>query len=212
MLRTVGSYLLDAFHFTSTRCVLFLSPSFLISGLRVSIPFASQTERDRLLADITASIDLIGAYDPKRLQRMRSDVHRILLVHWPLEMSLGYFTTSPAVCHINASVFDSEKTGRVVVGACVLVHEATHARLYAAGIRPAAEEDMRIRMERTCLRAQLAFASTLPSSERLQDVFATSLLRSSDDYSDREVRRQRRRSIRVVWRELGRILRGESEQ
>ena len=63
--------------------------------------------------------------------------------------------------------------------AAVIVHEATHARLWRCGF--GYDEDERHRIEAICVRRELAFARRLPDGRRLRE-FAQEALAISPRY------------------------------
>ena len=60
----------------------------------------------------------------------------------------------------------SGSSSRPELIASVIVHEATHARLMRCGI--GYEEELRARVEKVCLRRELAFAAKLPNGEQIR--------------------------------------------
>jgi len=85
--------------------------------------------------------------------------------------------------------------------ASTIVHEATHARLWAMGFRY--EEEVRPRVEAICVRRELVFAAKLPRGEQVRDRAEEALMslrsptflsnaafaKSRDDYAVEELRR-----------------------
>lgn len=165
-----------AYHF-AIRLLLRWSPSATVRGIPVTVAFATAADRTRLFEDIESSLALIERYDPHRFTRILKDVRGILLYEWSMRFgTLGLYSTSLRICHVNATVFDEDNPGRSVIGACVIVHEATHARLEGLGVRAILHNKRtRARIERLCVRAELAFASRLPNSEAYCAVLAKQL-------------------------------------
>jgi hypothetical protein len=160
-----------------TRLLLRFSPSEVVRGIPVTVAFATATNRPRLFEEIDSSLALIERYDPRRFARIRKDVRGILLYQWSTKLNtLGLYSARLRVCHVNAEVFNNSNPGRSVIGACVVVHEATHARLDQLGVTSASfNRRGRARIERICTRAELAFASRLPNSDAFCAVLAQQL-------------------------------------
>jgi hypothetical protein len=111
-------------------------------------------------AKVTRALDLIAERDARRLARIQRDVRVICgdlagYSHWydPLRLMVLVW---PAV-------FPT----RVEDVALTIVHEATHARIYRAGI--AYDEDARARIEAVCVGQEATFARLLPDGESLAE-------------------------------------------
>jgi hypothetical protein len=76
----------------------------------------------------------------------------------------GYFLPPAQWCVITRHYATSPATTPEALS-CLLVHEATHARIERIGIRYA--EGVRARIEVLCVREQLAFARALPGAAAL---------------------------------------------
>jgi hypothetical protein len=121
------------------------------------IDLAALEGPDTSLALVVEAIDLIAKADPRVLRRMAADTRSITIVQ-----DLG----SPArfVAPIRIITLDAAKMRQrsVEQRASYLVHEATHARLYANGAPlPDGESP---RLEQICLRRELAFARRIEAS------------------------------------------------
>lgn len=133
--------------------LLRLSPKVIIEGFEVSALNESLTTR--LLSQLQSALELIKHVDPRIFQRLHRDIKRIMLVsvggpeYWPFANGLI----------VNADVVEGSDSEFV---ALTIVHEGTHARLWKSGIRYTPE--LRERIERVCVRAELAFVSRLPDS------------------------------------------------
>jgi hypothetical protein len=112
-----------------------------------------------LCADIADALKLIHRYDSIRFNRMMSDVRRILIVG--IERSAGEYWEDTRSVLLDAANC-SRQTPEAV--AMIIVHEATHARLWRMGVGRFPD---RSRIERICVNAEIAFARKLPSSSRL---------------------------------------------
>lgn len=102
------------------------------------------------------AVRLLAATDPIRFTRLQRDVNCVCLVALPT--SLGEYWTSERACVISQSYCDRPSVSAIEI-AGVLVHEATHARLQAAGFKTTADNLLRI--EQVCINAELRFASKL---------------------------------------------------
>jgi len=148
---------------------------------------ATSGELEAPLARIHDALHLIREYAPRRHERIRRDVRRFII------LAAGGPQYWPGVDAITLTrrMLVSEPTEEV---ALVIVHEATHARLYSMGIRylPA----MRERIERACVRAEVAFAKELPDAEW----WVASVQKQLDTpwWTDAEIHARRS----AYWREL----------
>lgn len=136
---------------------------------------------DKSMDRVEAALSLIRLHDPLRYRRLLQDVRRIWLR--PLIGALGRFHPSTWTCAIdNRFVLEDETTVEML--ASVIVHEATHARLWRRGIQY--DERIRKRVELACVRQELAFSAKLPNgstaSEQAERRFVhTQELDLSDD-------------------------------
>jgi hypothetical protein len=64
--------------------------------------------------------------------------------------------------------------------ALTIVHEATHARLFK--FRIGYTEDIRERVERICIKSEIAFAKRLPDGQKFVEMAESRLLEMSADY------------------------------
>jgi hypothetical protein len=112
-------------------------------------------ETEVLFAKMAAAIDLVAEVDPRRFSRMRSDIKYIIAT--PLQKANAAYLPKSRTCYLNSSVVKNHSAANLAI---LLVHEATHARLELAGVRQ--WPDRRMRFERVCVRAEIAFADRLP--------------------------------------------------
>jgi hypothetical protein len=66
----------------------------------------------------------------------------------------------PKTCHLSAKFVEDYSAANVAIA---IVHEATHARVGQAGIP--LYPDLRSRIERRCVREEIAFAQRLPRTD-----------------------------------------------
>jgi hypothetical protein len=128
---------------------------------------------------IVEALGLIRDFDPVRYKRLLRDVRQILVTTLP--SSVAQWADSSRACELDERYVIHQETTPELVASCI-VHEATHARLMRCGI--GYEEEMRDRVERVCLRREIAFAAKLPAgTDRLEQVEAT--LAAMPDFSDK---------------------------
>lgn len=153
------------------------------------IPVYAVLEHESLVplcfAKIRRALDCVIGYDPRRFQRFRKDLKRILVSRYegthflpPLRMIVLYW---PSI---------APKSPEEI--AVHLVHEATHARHHARGISYLPE--LRARAEAACLAQEVEFAKKLPGGLALVDQRMSALERpwwTPEAFSQRELRKLR---------------------
>lgn len=134
-----------------------------LHGVAVGVNFfTSDDEERRAFERVEDALRLIGKFAPRRLSEIQSDVASIFVSPFP--SSGGCFIRQNDMVLIDdAYAVDEETTSEAI--ACLLVHEAQHARLFRLGFDY--EEPVRGRIERICHRAERNFARLLPDSEWL---------------------------------------------
>lgn len=129
-------------------------------GVDVRCFLASRDEREQLFNKVCAALGCLAQYDPMRLRRIKRDLRGI----W-IASALGNYAEyhhDMGLCVLDQiHVLRKERSAGHI--AATIVHEATHARLMAAGFGYAPEQRQRI--ESVCFRAEIAFASRLPDGE-----------------------------------------------
>jgi len=123
-----------------------------------------ETEAEPILRRIEEALLLIKRYDRIRYDRLLRDLQRVWVLLLP--SSIGSFEVRIYRCEIDTRYCLAETTTPELLAA-VIVHEATHARLWRRGIRY--EEAQRPRIEEICLRREIAFAAKLPNGEAVRD-------------------------------------------
>jgi hypothetical protein len=121
--------------------------------LGISVGVVHDEIAEQCWEKVAEALMLIHSLDPKRLKRIRRDVERILVFH----ARNSQFWVGQWTCMLEERLVRESSAALV---ASVLVHEATHARLYRAGIPY--WPDLRSRIEALCTREEIAFASRLP--------------------------------------------------
>jgi hypothetical protein len=153
------------------RLLLWLSPARCIDGLWVGSLFQENAEAS--LQRVEAALRLIETCDRPRYDRLRRDLDRI----WVCLLTIGAAQFDPALraCLLDERFLLDEATDAAIVAA-VIVHEATHARLWHRGI--GYEEERRTRVEAICLRRELAFARRLPDGSHVRHAAEAALAMS----------------------------------
>lgn len=161
-----------------TRLSLAIAEKHRIHGVAVAIGrFINRAEKAEIIEKMTVALALIEAHAPARLTAMKSDVQTVF-VHDLIEAA-GWYVPGPRLVEVNAR--DALGTqGSPEWLACLLVHEAQHARLFRLGF--GYDHGIRARIEALCYRAQLIFARALPDGDRWaawsQDLLESDLERS----------------------------------
>jgi hypothetical protein len=131
-----------------------------------------------VLERVEEALRLIKTYDPLRYRRIGSDLERV----WVdvLLGSLGNFAPAIKTCKLDTRFILADTSSPEVI-ASIIVHEATHARLWTCGI--AYEERLRARVEAVCLRREIAFSAKLPNGRELRERAERTLqLCATDDH------------------------------
>jgi hypothetical protein len=145
----------------STRIMLRFSKSRYLDGLWIG---TWETEAEPILRRIEEALQLIKRHDRIRYDRLLRDLQRVWVLLLP--SSVASFEYGIYTCEIDTRYCLAETTTPEVLAA-VIVHEATHARLWRRGIRY--EEAQRPRIEEICLRREIAFAAKLPNGQAARD-------------------------------------------
>jgi hypothetical protein len=123
---------------------------------------ASLTNNEAVLPRLAAAIALIERIEPRRLRRLERDVRRVVV--------LGVETPNAGCDPYTSAVW--VRVGVVTactaqVTAALLVHEATHARIWRAGVHEV--EAIYARLERRCWLEALAFVLRVPDNAVARD-------------------------------------------
>ena len=135
----------------------------MVDGLWIGASVDESKEADALRR-VENALSLIKTHDPLRYGRLVRDLLRIWVRLLP--NSHGSFNRAARACQLDTR-FVLDQTVAVSEIACVIVHEATHARLEHHGI--AYEEGSRHRIESACVREELRFARRLPDTVQRQE-------------------------------------------
>jgi hypothetical protein len=145
----------------SDRIMLRFSRSRYLDGLWIG---TWETEAEPILQRIEQALQLIKRNDRIRYDRLLRDLQRVWVLLLP--SSIAIFEYRIYTCAIDTRYCLAETTTPELLAA-VIVHEATHARLWRRGIRY--EEAQRPRIEEICIRREIAFAAKLPNGEAARD-------------------------------------------
>jgi hypothetical protein len=157
------------------RLALRFSTSRYVDGLWIG---TWEDEPEPILRRIEQALALIKRYDRVRYDRLIRDLKRVWVVVLPT--GLANFESKIHTCKIDTRYFLAATTTPELIAA-VIVHEATHARLWRCGIRY--KEAQRPRIEEICLRREIALAAKLPNGEDVRDRAERTLpLCASGDY------------------------------
>lgn len=107
-------------------------------------------------AKVQAALALIGEIEPRRLPRIERDIRVI----GGVGAGASYYANRLGMIVLSWHAVLPQSTEAV---AMTIIHEATHARIYGAGIRY--PEPLRARIERICVEEEAAFALRLPNGE-----------------------------------------------
>jgi hypothetical protein len=159
-------------------------------GLRIGVPW-NEPNRSVAGSKLRAALDLIAAIEPRRVLRMRRDVDRLLITS--VQTGWGQFHPPLRMCLLDEDYVCRSSTAREDV-ALTLIHEATHARLSAVGLRYL--PDRRARIERVCLTQELVFASKLANAAGFVGRLERALALPDTTWSDAAQADRRMRVIR----------------
>lgn len=122
---------------------------------------------EQVVERLTAALNLIGAYAPRRYRRLRNDVSAFVVQRFACR---GAFFPDSRECLVELTFTVNPRHGLPEIAASI-VHEATHARV-ARSCRTRAP-DQAAREERLCRRAELEFGLAVPDGavvvERARD-------------------------------------------
>ena len=137
------------------------------------------------------ALELIRTYDPRRFNRIAAQVKTIATT----TRGASYYEPPLRTLFLDVDVLKLEPP----YIAANIVHEATHARIYHAGVRNYATNPER--HERLCVSAEVEFATKLPNSERLTQELAKQLERPWWNQEGRrnQIKRFIRRNKMPAW-------------
>jgi hypothetical protein len=112
---------------------------------------------------IDQALNLISKFDSRSYFRIQRDIEKM----WVSAMGPDY--AAEWIDELKMCVFNRDHICRADISAdevaSTIIHEATHARL--SRFKISYKEEKRIRIEKICFKAQIAFAKRLPDGEHL---------------------------------------------
>jgi hypothetical protein len=155
-----------------------------VDGVRVLASALANVER------VETALNLIREHDPVRHGRLIRDLEQIWV--WAIPGSVGRFRHLGWTCDLDKQFVETTTPDLI---ASVIVHEATHARLFRMGF--GYEEAIRERVEQICLRRELAFAAKVPNG--IDNHGAEAILHSLPDLSDEGFVQRRSEDYRALF-------------
>jgi hypothetical protein len=177
------------------RLLLHYSVSTTVDGLWIGT-FESRKNAEPLLRRVTDALQLIKTYDPLRYKRVLQELERICVRLQP--SSIACYLAHRKSCDIDPRYVLSYTPQQL---ASVIVHEATHGVLRRRHI--GYEEALRERVERACVRQELAFARKLPHSEAVQESVERALGYPQEMWTDSAFRDRYREGMLTMARHIG---------
>jgi hypothetical protein len=128
-----------------------------VHGLPVRIVNTrSDIRTEQVIERLTAALDLIAAYAPRRYRRLRQDFSGLLVQRFACR---GAFFPDSRECLVELTFTVNPRHALPEIAASIL-HEATHARV--ARMCRTRAPDQAAREERLCRRAELEFGLAVP--------------------------------------------------
>ena len=155
------------------------------------VVFSGERYADTFFATIRSALDMIAITDPRRFTRIQRSLRRFALVE-----SGGDFYDHDL--HTYVVDLPSMVARSVAEVAMAIVHESTHARIREFGVKRLPTNEARI--ERACVRQEIAFAMRLPEASVLAELAERKLQRewwSPENMSRRDV--MMLRSVGIPW-------------
>jgi len=139
---------------------------------------------ENLLDRVKEALNLIKQYDFIIYERLLRDIERILVTS--LFEANGSFNFRLKMCNLDFQFVSASSPDAI---ASTIVHEATHARLFARGF--GYPEELRYRIERICMRQQLRFARRLPEGNKISEEVERGLATAPSFWSDPAIKKRR---------------------
>ena len=140
-------------------------------------------QSDLILGRVEKALGVIKLHDPRRYCRILRDVDRVWVR--ALVGVSGRWVKSLRACQLDRRFILDDRSSPEL-GAAIIVHEATHARLMHCGI--GYEEEVRGRVEKVCIRRELAFAARLPNGGEVRRLAEKKLTLPAESWSDEALR------------------------
>jgi hypothetical protein len=148
-----------AYQYSSLHAGILLSPRRTLHGFEVAQLMGGREEPD-LFAKVEEALNLVSEVAPRRLERLKKDIRRILLMH--AGEAAGLYWHDLRACVLDMSYVREFPSHYI---ASTIVHEGTHARLRSAGVRYPATK--RKRIEDLCIREEIRFARGISGADSL---------------------------------------------
>lgn len=168
------------------RLALRFGRAFKQEGFKLVVPFEDRSGAALLRAKVVAGLRLIRSHSPKYYARVQKFVPNILIAG--AHPYIAVYLADLSLCDISRDFALAESTGDQEL-ALTLVHEATHGYLHSRGIPYSANQ--RARIERICVRAEIALARQLPQADTLITVARRRLDYEPDHWTDESFRRRK---------------------
>jgi hypothetical protein len=176
------------------RILLHFSTSTTVDGLWIG---AFEGKKDAaLLRRVSDALLLIKIHDPLRYKRVLKELDRIWVRLQP--SSVACFVAHRKSCDIDPRYVLSYTPEQL---APVIVHEATHGVLIRRHI--GYDEALRERVEKVCVRQELAFARKLPHAEAVQETVERALAYPLEMWTDSSFKDRYREGMLTMARHIG---------
>ena len=144
-----------------------------IYGLTFYLPFRNREDFERAKANVKDAVWMIDRFDPIRMRRIRRDLGQGIYV---LPVTRTLYHRDIGVCVLSYSRLI---TGNFASTALLIVHEAAHARMR---ILPNSVPQRRVRMERICIGAEIAFVTRLPENGPTLELLRRTQMKITEAY------------------------------
>ncbi len=149
-------------YYLPERLLLLSGRKYHIDGVKLVISLQEPQAAELILSKVTAALGLIQQYAPKSYARIKRFTPNILVFGG--HSYTAVYVSDLRLCSMDRSFARSEQTTPAGL-ASILIHEATHGYLDSLGINY--DEQLRKRIERICVLAEISFARRLPEPENL---------------------------------------------
>lgn len=166
-----------------------------VLGVRVCV---LHDEQESALEKVTGALRLLANHEPAALRRLRRDLTGGIRVE-PILQNRAQFDPRSFSCQIELAAVSDVMSSEEL--ALTLVHEATHARLWRLGVRY--DEALRTRIEKICIRRELAVAHKLPDGQQWACWVKRSLAADNQEFLTDRAFDSRHKKFR--WRVFRRI-------
>jgi hypothetical protein len=166
------------------RLMLRFSTNTTVDGLWIGA-FREKEEGEPLLPRVSEALQLIKTYDPLRYKRVLRELERIWVC--VLIGKVACYVASCRSCDVDRRFVLSYSPEQL---ASVIVHEATHGVLHRRHI--GYSEALRERVEKVCVRQELAFVRKLPDGGAAREMAEGAFTLPPETWSDLSFRNRLR--------------------